>query len=504
NLKPRPEVLRSLQKTAKLSLQETGRDDLLLYQAKSVEPGDPAVTVMTLDKKKGHMLWLPDSEALAQDTVKLLAENDAFKRAQGLVRQYELVPDDGSEVAPKKIVTRSRTEMAPDKRATTVDVLQTVLFERTLDKHPMMGKGSQLTVDLANGGEIVGFTLTWNPVVRSSVKAEFLKETEIYAAIEAQIKQRVRGVKLATVKKAYLVYYSDDGKFVTPAYAYTAVLTSPGVKQRAFFAGVVAAVRNPPEPLVRQRKESEPPAPIHERPAKETPPADDDPTVGRYVVRDDSWDWVDDANDFKNGLNAGHPSSYPAITFGDYYWDYPFCWTTNANSFVNKWNIALMEGHGANWLFSTEKNCCDLVDLNASTQPAYGNHAGSSMRFLILKGCSIIPAPPDRSDWDAPWWRIFRGLRQAVGFRTEMYIDDNISDDFGGYIARNCQVIPSFFSATDNCSSYQWERFWGISGDEIYGYGSVITIPGCDTNGIYRITAAAAANSAGLTIWWQH
>ena len=507
-LKPRPEVLQALVTAQKLSLQAVELKTGTLYQEKAAGPDEPAVTRMALDRVRGHMFFHPNSALLAQGKPQLLPAAEALKSAQAFVTRNELIPPDGSQVVPQTVVTRSRTIVTPNGQSQTVDVVQAVLFQRMLDQKPVLGKGAQLTVDLANGGAVVGFTRTWNQVVKSTIQPQFLKQDDVYTAIENLVKQRVRGAALATVKKPHLVYYENDGKYVTPAYFFTAVITSPNVPQNAYFAGVVAAVSNPPEPIMPAPTGGEAPIMVSNTLKggleKEASPSRNDPTVGRYVVRDDSSDWVDDANEFKDGLIAGHPGGFPAITFGDYFWDEPFCWTTSANAFANKWNIALMEGHGNTWLFTTEKNCCDEVHLDASTQPGYGNLIGTSMRFLILKGCAIIPAPPDRSDWPTPWWRVFKGLHQADGFRTEMYIDDDISDEFATYLAENCRVIDSLFCATDNCSSYQWERFWGSWGDQIYGYGAAVAIPGHDGDGIYSVAAAPAATSAGLTIWWQH
>ena len=508
-LKPRPEVLQALMKEQKLTLTTKNVGRMTLYQEKAVQRTGADVTRMALDQRRGHMFFLPNMESLAKSKSKLLPQEAAFKSAQNFVLKQKLIPEDGSEVIPQKMVTRSKTDITPDQKETTIDVLQTVSFQRTLEKRPMFGKGSQLTIDLANGGQVVGLNRTWNQVVKSSIKPEFSSEADIYGAMEELLKQRIHGAEQVMVKKPHLIYYGNDEKYVMPAYFFTAVITSPDVAQKAYFAGVVPAIKNPPESVMPLHKGSEAPAKAqasfeNRLLDKVTSVAANDPTVGRYVVRDDSSDWVDDANEFKNGLNSGHPGGFPAITFGDYFWDEPFCWTTSANSFANKWNIALMEGHGNTWLFTTEKNCCDVVNLNSSSQPGYGNLPGNSMRFLILKGCAIIVAPPDRSDWATPWWRIFKGLRQAVGFRTEMYIDDDISDDFGSFLAQNCRVLDSLFCCTDNCGSYQWERFWGSWGDEIYGYGSVVMIPGHEGDGIYSTGAAPPATSTGLTIWWQH
>jgi hypothetical protein len=123
------------------------------------------------------------------------------------------------------------------------------------------------------------------------------------------------------------------------------------------------------------------------------------------------------------------------------------------------------------------------------------------MRFLILKGCDIVPAPPDRANWADPWWRIFKGLHQAVGFRTTMYINDDISDDFGYWIGHNCRVLDSWFYSTNTSWSYRWQRFWG---GDVTGYGAVVMIPGHEGDGIYGTAAAPPATSTGLTIYWQH
>jgi hypothetical protein len=312
------------------------------------------------------------------------------------------------------------------------------------------------------------------------------------------------------VQKPRLVYFGDDQKYVQPAYFFSAEISDPKGVGKSFFAGYVTALKNSPERIQLVLDPKTVPMPMLRQGTAEKPgflspgtvlAAGADPTVARYVVRNDSSHWAGDASDFKNGLNAGHPAGFPAITFTDYYWDEPRFWTTQEASFVDKWNVVLMEGHGANWLFTTTGNCCDVVNLNAATQPGYGDRPGDSMRFLILKGCSIVPAPPDRANWADPWWRVFKGVRQVIGFRTSMYINDDIMYHYGYHIGNNCRTLDSWFHATNHNSSYQWQRFWG---GEVKGYGTVVMIPGMEGTGIYHTGAAAPATSVGLTIWWQH
>lgn len=460
-----------------------------------------------VDQATGHMTLHPNWAQVAQSKPQLVAKEKAFQMADEFIRKNELLEKDVSATSPQHLVTLSRAEVTEGKSAVITDIGQTVIFQRKIAEKPVVGSGSVVTVDLGYEGQVVGFRRAWNALAEAGVKPQFKTDQEIYAEVGNQVKSRVRGEGTAKVAKLHLIYYGSDKEFVQPAYFFSIQIDAPGVKGKSFLTGVVAAAKNSPEAIVL------PPAP-KEFPAEgkaalnvtapESSGAAGDPSVGRYVVRQDSNDWVDDANEFRQGLIDGHPGSFPAITFGDYYWDQPYMWTTSEDSFVDRWNITLMEGHGNTWLFTTRSNCCDVVNLNSSSQPGYGDRAGDTMRFLVLKGCSIIPGPPDRSNWADPWWRIFKGLRQAVGFRTEMYIDDDISYGFAKNIASNYRVLDSWFAATNGSSSYQWERFWGSWGDQIYGYGTVVMIPGHEGDGIYSTGAAPAASSAGLTIWYQH
>lgn len=510
-VKADPKVFQGIIRDQNLRLKEIGIKKMKLYMEESATEPGAKYTRMALDQQRGHMFMLPNLMQLAKSRIGLLPQENAFQAAKSFIEKQKLIQADGSQATPSKMIILSKADLSQDGKIVTTDVLQTVLFQRTIDKKPVMGNGSQLTVNLAENGKIVGFNRTWNRMAKSTIKPIFLSEREVYDSIESNVKKRFSAAGEVVVKKPHLIYYGNEQRYIQPAYFYTVEISAPDSVQKSYFAEIVTAVKNSPEAIMllpdynRLEKPMDRHSSIDNGGLKGFAyTADNDPTVGRYVVRNDSWDWVDDANDFKNGLNAGHPSGYPVITFGDYLWNYPSYWTTSEGSYVDKWNISLMEGHGNTWLFTTRSNCCDIVNLNSSSQPGYGDRPSTSMRYLILKGCAIIPASIDRSNWADPWWRIFKGLRQAVGFRTSMYINDDISYHFGYHIAQNCRVLDSWFHSTDNCSSYQWERFWGSWGDEIYGYGAVVMIPNHEGDGIYSTGAAPNATSTGLAIWYQH
>ena len=55
----------------------------------------------------------------------------------------------------------------------------------------------------------------------------------------------------------------------------------------------------------------------------------------------------------------------------------PRLFLNQKNSFINSVHIAETEVHGNYHLFTTEKNCCDVVYLDDVPSPGYGGNAGS-------------------------------------------------------------------------------------------------------------------------------
>src|SRR5207245_6146138 len=86
----------------------------------------------------------------------------------------------------------------------------------------------------------------------------------------------------------------------------------------------------------------EPPAQVSALMRKE--PAPGDPSVGRYVVRNDDWGWVDSANRFYNGLQDSGWGGW--LSFPQYYWAYPFETGSSKDYYANSVNVAELEIHG--------------------------------------------------------------------------------------------------------------------------------------------------------------
>lgn len=464
-------------------------------------------TRLILNKDRGHIDLMPNLEKLKKTEINLLKEDMAQQTAVNYAEEMQLIPQDSSRLNPAKVITLAVSSTSKENSSPIIPKLQTVLFQRTLDGKNVFGDGSQFTVSLGDKGNVEGFQRKLNRLEPEPGlnNISYLTDQEVYDRIEGILKQEIKGNVEIHVETPQLVYYGSDHQYVQPAYMFTAVIISNENKEKSYYAGVVEAIKNPPEPVNIPRQAMSLSTPLMpslvdlQGEASRVNVAT--VSIGRYVVREDSSDWTDDANDFKRGLEDGHCSGCSTLTFPQFYWNEPRLFTTEDNYWVDQCHIVLMEGHGDHWLFTTRSNCCDVVYLNSTSQPGYGGNGGGIMAYLILKGCDIIPAPIDVSNWPDPWWRIFKGLHQAIGFRTTMYINDDISYNFGKSIGNNGNIVDSWFAATNSCFSYQWQR---LIGGSVPGYGSVVMVTGHQGDKIYYTAPAPNADSAGLTIWYQY
>jgi len=508
-----PTLLKNLSEEHSLILrteQPTGPTPqrLKLYRDKKED-----FTRLIVNETRGHINLLTDIKKIGEIKMKaaLLPKNEALSKAASYINGLKIIPKDDSRLVAKQVTTLGRAELKYGQQTSSTEILQTVLFERTLEGKAVMGKGSQISVDLGSNGSIEGFERKWNQLAPTTIKGELRTSNEVFDKIESILKSEIKGNVEVQVDTPRLVYFGDDRQYVQPVYFFSAKISPSGSEAVSYYSGVVEALKNPPEParLTRQITPTDSPtAPLSTiKPIKMKSPTlpPGDPSIGRYVQRWDSEHWVHDANDFKRGLDTGHLfcGGCAALSYPQYYWSEVRLFTTQDNSFADHCHVALAEGHGNHWLFCTSGGA--RVFLNDAAQPGYGGHAGGIMTYFVLKSCSVIPAPPDRRagepTWDTPWWRIFKGLRQAVGFRTLMYINDDISDDFGYWIGKNCRVLDSWFYSTNTSGSYGWNRFWGA---DVTGYGAVVMIPGQEGAGIYHTSPVAPATSTGLVMYWQH
>lgn len=231
--------------------------------------------------------------------------------------------------------------------------------------------------------------------------------------------------------------------------------------------------------------------------------------IGCYVVREDDDHFVSDANAFLKHFWSGVTRNDKRWSVGQYYWNYPRLFMEDHQSFVDKMDLALVRAHGANYLISTLKNCCDVIHFKDC--PGYGDYAASNgdLEFLIIGACSPLPAPPDAGYADVPNWfktsngdatGIFQGLHQLMSFRTGASggASPNYYDEFGERLAQGNAVMLSWFDALNVTRNHH-------GGGEYPGYGSAISADGLtgDTLFVYGADPDSIHNGQGYTIFWQ-
>jgi hypothetical protein len=312
------------------------------------------------------------------------------------------------------------------------------------------------------------------------------------------------------VDKVMLGYYDSGRDFLQPVYRFHATVASRATKKhklnpanRHVFGYV--SLSDAPEALpALGAKQAKRPGPAKKaKPAEPPPPGD--PTVGRYVVRNDTDEWVTSANEFLGGLMLARGLFGGPIPFTDsqYYWAEPRLFVSQKESFVDSVNIALNEVHGNWWYFTTRDNADDGVSLSSIPTTGYGGGAGGSLAYWIIHSCEVVPTQTDESTSFDVWWNIFNGLHAVVGYRTEMWIDDDVTGPFGFFIGLGAPVVPAWLSEVAGNDSYDDGDTYHDGNrdiDEPMGRASAVVVCGHTDDTAADVAPLPRPNC--LTEWW--
>jgi Family of unknown function (DUF6345) len=436
-------------------------------------------------------------------------KESARRVASRLVEDQSLFPKDGTRITPLKPITLAAARHEREGRRTgpAHEYLAYVRFQRQVNGHPVFGPGTQAMAALDGDGALHGFSHRWREARPTALKLPSRPRKEIADAIRAQLAKAAETAHV-TVDSVKLAYYDAGGRFLQPVYHFTATLTFRNRDLRAAnrrLTGFVALGEElEPLPVIGAQKGPTPIEPQrgsdHQN-RRRRPVLVGDPTVGRDVVRNDDQGWVDSANGFFGNLQLANIFG-SAIPFSDaqYFWAEPFEFLSDKDSFVNSVNIALNEVHG-NWgLFSTRDNHDDLVSLSSIPAGGYG----SQLAYWILHSCEVIPTATDETSSFDVWWKIFQGMRAAVGYRTEMWINDGVTSPFGFHMGLGAPVVSAWFSSIASNSNYG-------AGDTTYldanrnitepmGRASAIAVCGHGDDTANDIGSLGPASC--LTEWW--
>jgi hypothetical protein len=387
-----------------------------------------------------------------------------------------------------------------------------VTLRRSVNDYFVYGPGSRAMVAIGNEGAVDGFLRRWKTAAISGKATESRSKKEVADAIRAQLRPISRTSDVE-VLNTDIAYYDGNRNYLQPVYRFTAriherTMDKDDKKRHVddnFVIGYVP-IGKPLEPIPSLTR---PPGALPATPKKTSNSAKPgDPTVGRYVVRNDDPNWVANANEFMAGLDTFFGNFF--FTNSQYFWAEPFEFNTNEASFINSVNIADNEVHGDWWLFSTLKNCCDLVDITAiPASEGYGAANHGSLDYWVLHSCEVVPsaidAPcqTDNRPWWTPWFNVFQGLHTVVGYRTIMWIDDDVTGPYAVSLRFGAPVVSAWFNATTSAAGYQGNPTFGAHCGRTppMGRPSTVSVCGRQNDWVYDTSALPPANC--VINFWQ-
>jgi hypothetical protein len=410
----------------------------------------------------------------------------------------DLFPKDDTILAPvpgQQLVGSTHTadgtgdivSTPPELYLVTALVQRTVHVDEENQEFVIRGPGSSAVFSFSSGNDLTALTYQWNSAQKKGTVAPRSSD-DAYNAILAQL-QSAGQVSPVVVNTVEPCYYDSGANFIQPVYYFTATMGNPsaGNKTNARIFGYVPLgstaletlpdLQHPgdvtppaepavaaPHPIIPHPIITPPHLPIHPIKVRESEVEERGAvptvTVGRYVVRNDNPAWVASANNFWNQLVACSAWVPRLVTFinAQYYWAYPFEFTTEKETYIDSVNLALTEVHG-NWdYFTTYQNWGDGVSISDIPASGYGAGAGGHLAYWILHSCEVIPSAADYpANWlqsFSAWWHVFNGLHAIVGYRTEMWIADGATGPFACAIARGASVVGAWLNSVHSDKAY--------------------------------------------------
>lgn len=185
------------------------------------------------------------------------------------------------------------------------------------------------------------------------------------------------------------------------------------------------------------------------------------------------------------------------FAYEQYYWAQAYQFTTYNNWYIDAMDVAYYSGHGNNWYIGMGPGA--VVPRYVST-PTAGAWGDNQLEFIIFQSCAVIPSVPDVSNWWSNWagvGRPFQRLHQAIGYRTNSYSGNGISNNYGSRVKAGQAMWQAWFAAVND------ERSWW-KGSDYPGYASVVLYPGLDNDTRYVFGPDPPANHTWLRTYYQY
>jgi len=249
-----------------------------------------------------------------------LSERSKAVAAQ-LLHERSLFPEDGTEAFALPPASLFAARQSRGKQRTKpAEYLSYVRFQRRVNGIPVFGPGTRAMVGVAADGLPHAFAHRWQTAVAVRDKVAPYPASRIVKSIRRQLVCIPESANVE-VDRVTVGYYDGGRSFLQPIYRFTARVVSRR-KLRAVDRHILGyvSIGDGPEslPIFGKRQGKLPARPSGRgekgRSVKRLPP--NDPTVGRYIVRNDSDEWVTSANEFLDGLESAQDDG-GAIPFSD-------------------------------------------------------------------------------------------------------------------------------------------------------------------------------------------
>lgn len=398
---------------------------------------------------------------------------------------------------------------------------------------PVYGLGSHAVVTVANDGSIVGALRRWRTASLGDTIPTTMTADQVKADIARQLGPLVasRDTK-ATVDKISLAYYDGNANYLQPVAYFEATVDSGNPQISPIRVAGYVPLGKVLEPIPDLAAKATGPAPatpkqmssLEPRNAASGPGAPGDISLGEYINQN----WPNDggytsmANSFLSGitfLDSIFPGWTPPVTRTQYYVAYP--WEVDSPSskyYLNDVNVAYTVPHGDWWLNTTLSNYGDLWYVNnigTGGNPGFGAGTGGVLATWLIMSCEVIPSYYDLQNEIGgtgngnaaftPWWPVFQGLHNVIGFRTIMfYPDDNLQWAFGYDASLGGDITSAWFdelAAYDgNDGTYASQHLIG-NPQVHYDRGSTIV----DSRDLGQSIFSVGAQTPSSTLWnfWE-
>jgi hypothetical protein len=424
----------------------------------------------------GDAHFTPNLSELMAGTANTIPLAQSRGIAQGALADTRFIPKDSTQLKLGDSI--QVMGQASGEAARTVMTIHPAV--RLASGCPVYGKGSHALITTSNDGSIHGASRKWKTASAGSFISPRITSDQVKADIQRQLKPFVSAPgSAATVDKIELSYYDGNGNFLQPCYHFEATVTTGNNKSSPIRTGGYVAIGNTLEPIpdLTTRPNSQDPEMPREaeyaQPRMQTAgmiSSGSNITLGEYINQDypNNSAYISMASAFLTGMNYYNSlaaGSTPTCTRTQYYVAQP--WEvngSNSKNYLNAVNVAYTEPHGAWWLNTTLSNYGDVWYVNqigTGGNPGFGAAAGGKLATWIIMSCEVVPSAYDcqnaasgATNAFAPWFPVFQGLHNVVGFRTIMfYPDDNLQTTFGEALSRGGDVTSAWFQSIASCEA---------------------------------------------------